>query len=226
MASDVLSFTMAQPKGSRPADPITLVGVVERLLAGAAVAGATIYVLINALYIEFYDDFGVRPEDVGLDRVAVLGRAAWVALVGIIVGGLFGYLYMWITALRRIRATRRRVETHMAEGKRDTADHPGRRMSDEEIREEVREAVREEFNQEVEEEARKARTMARFGLGLLAFTVLILIGFYFFDRKVEAEAVRVRQGLSVDGIDFLVPLSMSARLALRSRGSAISKDSL
>ena len=55
----------------------------ERLLAGATVLGGAIYVLIYALYIEFYDDFGVRPEEVGWDRLAVLGRAAWVALVGI-----------------------------------------------------------------------------------------------------------------------------------------------
>ena len=51
---------------------LTVLGIAERLLAGAAVVGATIYVLINGLYIEFYDDFGVRPEDVGLDRLAIL----------------------------------------------------------------------------------------------------------------------------------------------------------
>jgi hypothetical protein len=65
------------PNASRP----TLVGVVERLLAGAAVGGAVIYALINALYIEYYDDFGVRPEDIGWDRLAILGRSAWIALI-------------------------------------------------------------------------------------------------------------------------------------------------
>jgi hypothetical protein len=66
---------------------LTVLGIAERLLAGAAVVGATIYVLINGLYIEFYDDFGVRPEDVGLDRLAILGRSAWVALVAIALVG-------------------------------------------------------------------------------------------------------------------------------------------
>lgn len=61
-------------------DP-SLFGIVERVLAAAAVLGAAIYVLLNALYVEFLDDFGLRPEEVGLDRLAVLGPAAWIALM-------------------------------------------------------------------------------------------------------------------------------------------------
>lgn len=79
---------------------ITLLGVTERLLAGAAIAGATIYVLINSLYVEFYDDFGVRPEDVGWDRLTVLSRAAWIALVGIPIVGAVGYLFARLTTRR------------------------------------------------------------------------------------------------------------------------------
>lgn len=51
-------------------------GVVDRIRAGAAIFGATRYVLLNALRVEFHSDFGVRPEEVGLDRLAVLGRTA------------------------------------------------------------------------------------------------------------------------------------------------------
>jgi hypothetical protein len=65
-----------------PKDP-PLFGIFERVLAAAAVLGAAIYVLLNALYVEFLDDFGLRPEEVGLDRLAVLGRAAWIALMSL-----------------------------------------------------------------------------------------------------------------------------------------------
>jgi hypothetical protein len=95
----------AQPQAAQPqaAQPLTLLGVVERLLAGVAVAGGAIYVLINMLYVEFYDDFSVRPEDVGWDRLTVLGRAAWVALVGIAVVGTIGWTYATITTRGRKR---------------------------------------------------------------------------------------------------------------------------
>jgi hypothetical protein len=76
----VTSADSASPPQDRPP---TLFGIFERLLAAAAVLGAAIYVLLNALYVEFLDDFGLRPEEVGLDRLAVLGRAAWIALVGL-----------------------------------------------------------------------------------------------------------------------------------------------
>jgi hypothetical protein len=81
-----------------------LIEVVERLLAGAAVAGAAVYVLMNALYVEFYDDFGVRPEDVGWDRLAVLGRSAWIAFVGISVAGLIGLASLTIAARKATAA--------------------------------------------------------------------------------------------------------------------------
>ncbi|HET7734912.1 MAG TPA: hypothetical protein VFK52_02975 [Nocardioidaceae bacterium] len=57
-----------------------LLGRVERLLAVSAAAVAVVYVGLNMLYLEYFDDFGVRPEQVGIDRLAVLGRAAWVVV--------------------------------------------------------------------------------------------------------------------------------------------------
>ncbi len=84
------------------AAPVNWLGIAERLLAGAAIVGGTIYVLINALYIEFYDDFGVRPEQVGLDRLAVLGRVAWIALVGIAAVGAAAWLFTLAPVLDRL----------------------------------------------------------------------------------------------------------------------------
>ena len=71
---------------------MTLVQLAERILAATAVIGSSVYVLSQALYIEFYDDFGVRPEQVGLDRTAVLSRAAWFALAVFIVATVFIWL--------------------------------------------------------------------------------------------------------------------------------------
>jgi hypothetical protein len=65
-------------------------GLAERLLGAAAVLGAAIYALINVLYVEFYDDFGVRPEEVGWDRLTILSRTAWVVLAVVIATAAFG----------------------------------------------------------------------------------------------------------------------------------------
>jgi hypothetical protein len=53
-------------------------------LSAVAVIGSAMYVMLQALYVEFYDDFGVRPEQVGLDRAAVVSRAAAIALAVLI----------------------------------------------------------------------------------------------------------------------------------------------
>lgn len=64
-------------------------GKAERLLGATAVLGAAIYALLNVLYVEFYDDFGVRPEEVGWDRLTMLSRTAWVVLAVIIGTAVF-----------------------------------------------------------------------------------------------------------------------------------------
>jgi hypothetical protein len=196
----------AEPVAGQPAAAQTpsLLGVVERLLAGAAVAGAAIYVLINALYIEFYDDFGVRPEDVGLDRLAVLGRAAWVALVGIAVVGLIGYAYAANTARNRRRAFRLKQESALQDAldriRADNSQDATKRSIDEYIEERISELQREE-------QALRTLVTTRFILGgaSLIFAVLILFGFYLFERKIEEEAARVKRGENVNGISLVVP---------------------
>ena len=61
---------------------------------GAVVASLT-YVLLNSAYLEFYESLGVRPEDVGIDRLAILGRAAGLVLVALLVyAGFFGLLVL------------------------------------------------------------------------------------------------------------------------------------
>lgn len=51
---------------------------------GALVASIT-YLLLNSAYVEFYESIGVRPEDVGLDRLAILSRAFGLAFLALIV---------------------------------------------------------------------------------------------------------------------------------------------
>jgi hypothetical protein len=66
---------------SAPSETFPWLKVWEWVAGATVLTGSVIYVLLQALYVEFYDDFGVRPEQVGLDRGAVLSRAAWAALL-------------------------------------------------------------------------------------------------------------------------------------------------
>jgi hypothetical protein len=68
-----------------PAETFPWLKVWEWVAGATVLTGSVIYVLLQALYVEFYDDFGVRPEQVGLDRGAVLSRAAWAALLVLVV---------------------------------------------------------------------------------------------------------------------------------------------
>lgn len=81
-------------------------GRAERLLGAAAVLGAAIYALLNVLYVEFYDDFGVRPEEVGWDRLTMLSRTAWVVLAVIIGTAVFflGRTLLHLVLSRRARS--------------------------------------------------------------------------------------------------------------------------
>ena len=100
---------MTGPSTDKDSSP--LLGLIERLLTAAAVAGATLYVTLNALYVRFYGNLGTKPEEVGLDRLAVLSRAGWLALVCFFVAGLIlyvaGYLFIW-QRMRERRAAERR----------------------------------------------------------------------------------------------------------------------
>lgn len=157
---------------------LTVLGIAARLLAGAAVVGVTIYVLVNGLYIEFYDVFGVRPEDVGLDRLAILGRSAWVALVAIALVGLVGYINAMANAEARVRASRLRPEANPKPG--------GRRLSEQQLR-------------------RLVITPISLAIASLLTAGLVIFVFGRFERAIENEVDHVRQGETVNGISLLVP---------------------
>ena len=65
---------------------------------GALIASIT-YLLLNSAYVEFYESIGVRPEDVGLDRLAILGRALGLATVALAGYGLFFGVLVFILFL-------------------------------------------------------------------------------------------------------------------------------
>jgi hypothetical protein len=68
---------------------------------GALVASIT-YLLLNSAYVEFYESIGARPEDVGLDRLAILGRALGLALFALFIYGLsFGLEVLILFLLRK-----------------------------------------------------------------------------------------------------------------------------
>ncbi|HEU5111137.1 MAG TPA: hypothetical protein VFT95_21560, partial [Micromonosporaceae bacterium] len=58
------------------------------------VMAAVVYLLLNSAYLEFYGSLGTRPEDVGLDRLAVLGRASGVLLFLLIVASFLALIVL------------------------------------------------------------------------------------------------------------------------------------
>jgi hypothetical protein len=102
-----------RPGGSKTFDLGTLTA------AGALLASVT-YVLLNSAYTEFYESLGVRPEDVGLDRLAILGRAFGLVLIALLIWALsLGfYIGLWWSQdarrrLRRLLPVRLREERFM-----------------------------------------------------------------------------------------------------------------
>ncbi len=72
---------------------------------GALVASIS-YLILNSAYVEFYESIGVRPEDVGLDRLAVLGRALGPALFALVFYAVFfGLLVLIPMLLDKFRST-------------------------------------------------------------------------------------------------------------------------
>jgi hypothetical protein len=142
------------------------------------VAGATIYVLINGLYIEFYDDFGVRPEDVGLDRLAILGRSAWSRLSDR-PGRAVGYISAMASAETRLRADRPRPEADSTRG--------GRPLSEQQLL------------------PRLVATPISLAIASLLVAGLVISTLGRFERAIENEVDRVRQGETVNGISLLMP---------------------
>jgi hypothetical protein len=163
-------------------------GAVERLLAGAAVLGAGLYVLVNALYIEFYDDFGVRPEQVGFDRLAVLARSAWVALIVVALIGPVG-----IVVVRRSQQKLwGQLEVEWSE--EEEAEFSG--LSAAELR---------ERNLRLDQVKSAVDMLRGIAMLLLVVSAAVVAGFVLLAWLVEREAERVADGHNVNGLGPLVP---------------------
>jgi hypothetical protein len=168
----------------------TSFGVVERLLAAAAVLGATIYVLMNAVYVEFYDDFGVRPEEVGWDRLAVVSRAAWIAVVGILAAGFAAWFFA-------ILATRRMASRAPAASSQALAQTESLAVGVD--RKNVEKSV-------ASERIRRARSAILLRTAPLFLVMLMLAGYWSLTLQVEDEAERVRRGETVSGVGLFISL--------------------
>ncbi len=81
--------------------------LLEHLLPAATIFGALFYVLIRYSYVTFYDDFGLEPEDVGLDYARTLTQAA-IPLLGILLIGLLAGAFWSLGMLGVLLIQRRR----------------------------------------------------------------------------------------------------------------------
>ena len=158
----------------------SLLGAAERVLAAGAALGGALYVLVNSAYIEFFDDFGVRPEQVGFDRGAVLARSAWLALLGL---ALLGPAF--------VLATRRQVRSAL-------------RAHHEQVRHDPDAHERDHLHRR--ESAALVRSGTARMLAATAVTLGGLVGFVLLQNAAEAEADRVARGESSNGIGWIVPV--------------------
>jgi hypothetical protein len=73
-------------------------------LATALIASVS-YVLLNSAYLEFYSSLGVRPEEVGLDRLALLGRTSGLLIgtIGVAFSLVLGALAIYAYFRSRLR---------------------------------------------------------------------------------------------------------------------------
>lgn len=181
----------------QPSQPASLFGVIERFLAATALLGAASYALLNAAYVEFLDDFGLRPEDVGIDRLSVLGRAAWVVVFGVAIWG-FGFAIFTIIS--------RSGELRKLENE-PSADNQERLKQNNETTEDADNQDRLKQNRETTENvksaARRSITLAIAGPVVAA---LILGSFFVLGGQAEDRADQARDGIRVRGIGWPVEI--------------------
>jgi hypothetical protein len=154
-------------------DHPTVLGVVQLLLAGTAVAGAVIYVLMNALYIEFYDDFGVRPEEVGLDRLAILGRAGVLAITALVLTAPIVFGITWVYVRRRFHASHEALVPPARKSKDEG------RNSKEETGSQPEQYKASTASPEAQAKSPKTRAWLQISLGITALIGIISILFTF-----------------------------------------------
>ncbi|MGN6613400.1 MAG: hypothetical protein ACTHLJ_16665 [Angustibacter sp.] len=78
--ADVEAVAPAPPDDAHPSDTLDSVQAwlttVQGVAAVVAALTGVLFVVLNAGYVHFYESVGVRPEDVGVDKVGVLARTA------------------------------------------------------------------------------------------------------------------------------------------------------
>jgi hypothetical protein len=89
-----------EPQGEESKSRLS--GVLELLLAGTAAIGVVVYAMLNFLYVRFYGSFGVRPEQVGFDRIAVIGRTGAFAISALVIVASVVFVVWWGTWFLRL----------------------------------------------------------------------------------------------------------------------------
>lgn len=160
-----------------------LPAAIEKLLGGAAVVSAALYVLINGLYVEFYESFGVRPEDVGWDKLTVLARSTWLALALIPAVAL-------IVNFVLIDRNRTDIERFLSYHNYASNDDLRRTLEDRDSK-----ALR-----------RKLRGRRRTAVTATALAFVIIVSFVVAKWRVDADIDAIRRGENVDGVRLAVPI--------------------
>lgn len=99
------SLGLRRPKANRTArspyelrilNPLSAAKKLETLLPVAAVLGAISYAALRTVYAQFYDHFGVSPEQAGHDQTAVLTQALVGPIVVAVLSGLLWGVPMYL----------------------------------------------------------------------------------------------------------------------------------
>ncbi|WP_436789755.1 hypothetical protein [Yinghuangia sp. YIM S10712] len=90
-------------RDASPKDQVTT--VLQAAVGGTSLAAGLVFVFINAAYIHFYEEFGVQPEQVGLNRLNILARTGGIVLAIMIVVFCAGSLAVRFPSGRRTSLT-------------------------------------------------------------------------------------------------------------------------
>lgn len=68
-------------------------GGIPGIVAVLTLLLALFFVVLNAGYVSFYESLGIRPEDVGFDRIAILARTAGLIPIAYALGWVIWFAY-------------------------------------------------------------------------------------------------------------------------------------
>jgi hypothetical protein len=81
------SLEVQQPKAKSKSDPRAF--LVSNALAIVTVAGVVTYGILRVAYFQFYNNFGLKPEDVGLGYIEVLGQSVTGMIILLLLSSIF-----------------------------------------------------------------------------------------------------------------------------------------